>query len=158
MEQHQVPHEGVDAGFREHVAGRRDEEDLVPLLVERRIDMDTGDGFDIFAKEFNDFLEGVGLDAEVVARAVTVGHRFHDPVDAEAELMQQFADDSRDFGGIDAVGAEQGAAAAFGALVEVGEPFFDDVGGQLAGARNLAEETPGGGEVAAVHGTEQFRT
>ena len=38
------------------------------------------------------------------------------------------------------------------------EPFFDDVGGQLAGARNLAEETPGGGEVAAVHGTEQFRT
>ena len=120
--------------------------------------MDTGDGFDIFAEEFNDFLEGVGLDAEVVARAVTVGHRFHDPVDAEAELMQQFADDSRDFGGIDAVGAEQGAAAAFGALVEVGEPFFDDVGGQLAGARNLAEETPGGGEVAAVHGTEQFRT
>ena len=72
--------------------------------------------------------------------------------------MQQFADDSRDFGGIDAVGAEQRAAAAFGALVEVGEPFFDDVGGQLAGARNLAEETPGGGEVAAVHGTEQFRT
>ena len=158
VEQHQVPHEGVDAGFREHVAGRRDEEDLVPLLVERRIDMDTGDGFDIFAEEFNDFLEGVGLDAEVVARAVTVGHRFHDPVDAEAELMQQFADDSRDFGGIDAVGAEQRAAAAFGALVEVGEPFFDDVGGQLAGARNLAEETPGGGEVAAVHGTEQFRT
>lgn len=39
----------------------------MPLLVERRIDMDTGDGFDIFAEEFNDFLEGVGLDAEVVA-------------------------------------------------------------------------------------------
>ena len=71
--------------------------------------------------------------------------------------MEQFADDGRDFGGIDAVGAEQRAAAAFGALVEVGEPFLDDVGGQLAGARNLAEETPGGGEVAAVHGTEQFR-
>ena len=35
----------------------------MPLLVERRIDMDTGDGFDIFAEEFNDFLEGVGLDA-----------------------------------------------------------------------------------------------
>ena len=50
VEQHQVPHEGVDAGFREHVAGRRDEEDLVPLLVERRIDMDTGDGFDIFGR------------------------------------------------------------------------------------------------------------
>ena len=56
--------------------------------------------------------------------------------------MQQFADDSRDFGGIDAVGAEQRAAAAFGALVEVGEPLFDASGGQLAAAATLPRRRP----------------
>ena len=58
VEEHQVTHEGVDAGFRENVAGGGDEEDFMALFVERRIDVDAGDRLDVLAEEFDDFLEG----------------------------------------------------------------------------------------------------
>ena len=156
MEQHEVAHEGVDAGIGEVVAGRGDEDDFMTLFVPRRIHADAGDGLDVVAEEFHDFTHGMGLDAEVVAGAVAVVDRVHDPVDAETEVEQHLAHDDRDFRGVDAVGAEQGAAAAFGALVEVDEPLLDDVLVELAGSGELAEQTACGGEVLAVHGAQKF--
>ena len=98
----------------------------------------------------------MGLHAEVVAGAVAVVDRVHDPVDAETEVKQHLAHDDRDFGGVDAVGAEQGAAAALGALIEVDEPLLDDVLVELAGSGELAEQSACGGEVLAVHRTQKF--
>ena len=158
VEQHQVAHEGVDAGVREHVAGRRDEQDLVALFVEGGLGTDAGDGFAVIGQHFHDFHEGVGLDAQVVAREGAVFHRVHDPVDAQAHFVQQFTHDGRDLGGVDAVGAEQGAAAAFGALVGVVEEFLHHFLVPAAGAGALAEDLAQLGVVAAVQGAQQLGT
>ena len=72
MEEHEVPHEGIDARIGEIVAGRGDEQDFVPLFVEGRINADTRDRLDIVAQEFDDFLHCMGLDAEMVAGAVAL--------------------------------------------------------------------------------------
>ena len=56
------------------------------------------------------------------------------PVDVAAHQVQQLPADHRDFRGVDAVGAEDRAAAALGALVEVVEPLLQHVLGQLARA------------------------
>ena len=81
---------------------------------------------------------------------------FHDPVDAEAHFVEQLADDGRDFGRVDAVGAEERAAAALGALVGVEEELFDGLVVELAGADGLAEDLAEQGVVAAVEGAEQL--
>ena len=156
MEEHEVPHEGIDARIGEIVAGRGDEQDFVPLFVEGRINADTRDRLDIVAQEFDDFLHCMGLDAEMVAGAVAVGHRVHDPVGGKAQFQQHLAHQNRQFGGVDAVGAVQGAAAALGTLVEVAVPLLDDAGVQPAGSGHLAEQPARQGEVLAVHRTQKF--
>ena len=156
VEEHEIAHERVDAGIGEHVARRRDEQNFMPLLVEGRIDADARDFLDVVTEEFHDFLEGVRLDAKMVARAVAVGHRLHDPVDAKPDFMQQFASNGRDFGRVDAVGAEKRTAAALGALVEVVEPLLDHVLGKLAAPRNLAEQLADKREILAVDRAQKF--
>lgn len=79
----------------------RDEEDLDTLLVERLADRwIPADGFDIFAesRRFPALSVGEAGCQEVICpvRLLDTISRAN-PVDAEAELMQQFADDSRDF-------------------------------------------------------------
>ncbi len=111
---------------------------------------------DVFGEKLQRALETVGLDAQVVAGAVAVGHRLHDPVDVQAYQMQQLPGHHGDFGRVDAVGAKERTAAALGALVEVHEPFFDHVFLKLARSGQLAEDLPGQGEIAAVDGTQKF--
>ena len=125
-------------------------------FVEGRLGPDTGDVLAVISQHFDDFLVGMRFDAEVVAGEGAVLHRIHDPVNTEAELMQHFADKGRDFGGIDAVGAEQGATSAFGALVGVVEEFLDDAVVQLPGADGFAEELAQHGVIAAVEGAEKL--
>ena len=79
-----------------------------------------------------------------------------DPVDVEPEQPQQLPAHHGDFGRVDAEGAEDRAAPALGALVEVVEPLLDDVDGQLAAAGQLAEDLAQGGEVLAVDGSQQL--
>jgi hypothetical protein len=55
--------------------------------------------------------------------------------DVEAEQIEQLPADDRDLSLVDAVGAEDRTAAAFGALVEIVEPFL----------QNLYREVPGSG-------------
>ena len=70
--------------------------------------------------------------------------------------MEQFAQHHGDLGGVNAVGAEHGAAPAFSALVGVHEPFLEHANGHLATTGELAQDLAGQGEVLAVHRPQQL--
>ena len=77
-------------------------------------------------------------------------------MDAQAHFVQQFAHYGGDFRRVDAVGAEERAAAAFGALVGVVEEFLHYFLVPAASAHFLAEDLAQHGVVAAVERTEQL--
>ena len=156
VEEQEITHEGIDAGIREHVARGGDEEDFGVLFVKGRLGADAGDGFAVVGQHFHDFHKGMGLDAQVVAGEAAVFDRVHDPVDAQAHLMQQFAHDHGDFRRVDAVGAVQRAAAAFRTLVGVVEELLDHAHVPAARAHLLAQNLAEHGVVAPVEGTQQL--
>ena len=157
MEEHEVAHEGVDAGVGKNVAGGRNEKDFVALFVEGSLGPDAADGFAVVGQHFHDFHKGVGLNAQVVAGKTAVFHRVHDPVNAQAHFVQQFAHDGGDFRRVDAVGAEQGAAAAFRTLVGVVEKLFHYAFVPAARAHLLAQQFAEHGVVAPVKGAQKLR-
>jgi hypothetical protein len=62
--------------------------------------------------------------AQMISCSVAIGGRFNNPIDVAANQVEQFPGHHRDFTCINTIGTENGAAAAFGALVKVIEPFF----------------------------------
>ena len=99
-----------------------------------------------------------GLNAQMVARLVAVGHRRGDPVDVEADQVEQLAAHDGDLRRIDAVGAENRASPAFRALKEVVPPLFQNIQGHGPGTAKPSQELSEGGKIVAVDGPEQFRT
>src|ERR1019366_10289771 len=126
---------------RAEVVGRRHhEENFRAFAVDRNFDGDAGDFARFVGGEVDTVLETVRLDAQVIARPKTVGGGFEHPVDVAADQIQQLAVHHGDFRRVDAVGTEHRAAAAFGAMVEVVEPFLDNVFGQFAAAGERAKD------------------
>ena len=74
---------------------------------------------------------------------------------AVADRIENLARRHGDFGGVDAVGAEHGAAAAFGTLVEIAVPLVQHFARQVARTDEFGKEFAGQGEVAAVHAAHQ---
>jgi hypothetical protein len=89
VEQHHVAHAGVGARIGEHITRRGDEQDVGPL-AEVGLNLNAGDFLDVVHEEIEHVLKGVGLDAQVVAGAVAVGDRRGDPVDVQAQQVEQF--------------------------------------------------------------------
>ena len=156
LEQHEVAHAGVRARIGEQVARRRHEEDLGALPVEGRLDPLARDRLDVVEHVLQVADDGVRLKAQVVALHVAVRDRTGDPFDVQAQQVQQLAADDGDLRLVDAVGAEDRAAAALGALVEVVPPLLQHIEGQVARAGHLAQDLAGGGELPAVDRAEQF--
>jgi len=98
----------------------------------------------------------MGLQPHVVAGAIRVGRRFEDPVNVDPDQVEDLAHHYGHFGGIDAVGTENRAAAALSALVKVHEPFFQDINGEVTGPDHFTHDLAGLGELAPVDGTEEF--
>src|SRR5512147_117990 len=98
----------------------------------------------------------MGLEAQVVALHVAISDRPRDPLDVQAKEIQEFPPDYRDLGLVDTVGAEDRAAAAFGALVEVIPPLLQHIDGKLPGAGHLAKELPGEREFFSIHRTDEL--
>ncbi len=96
------------------------------------------------------------LQPHMVTGSVGIGDRLQNPVDTDADQMQQFADHHGNLGGIDAVRAENGTAAAFGALVGVHEPLFEHADGHLSGAGHFTQNLARQGEIVTVNGTQQL--
>ncbi len=127
---------------RAEVVGRgHDEQDLRAFAIDGGIHADAGQLLQFVHGEIDAVLEAVRLNAQVVAGAEAVGRGLQHPVDVAADQVQQLAADHGDFRGVDAVGAEDRAAAALGALVEVVEPLLDHVLGEVARAGQRAEES-----------------
>merc|ERR1711879_927964 len=158
IEQHQVTHEGIDAGISKNVTGRSDEDYFMTLFVDGNVDAFTCDFFDIVNHEVNDVFESVRLDTKVVTCTVTVRNRLKDPVDVHTAKVQQFTCHHGYFRCIDAVRAEQGTPATLSALVEVDKPFFGDIFGHDSGTGEGAQNLSGHGKVLAVNGTHKLRT
>ena len=140
MEEHQVSHAGVCSRIGKIIAGRRDKEDVGAFFVDGNIHADACPVYDIVGHEFQHVLDAAGLNAQVVSRPEAVGRRFDDPVDVAAHQIEKLAADHGDFRLVDAVGAEDGTAAALRALVEVIEPFLQDIYSQVPCAGKSAEE------------------
>src|SRR3989304_4441200 len=100
--------------------------------------------------------EAVRLDARGMAGPETVGDGFDDPVDVQAEEVEELAGHHRDLGGVDAVRTEDRAAPALGALEEVVEPLLDDGDGELAPAGEPPQDLPRGREVVPVDRAQEL--
>src|SRR5208283_2386374 len=150
MEKHQVPHESVGPGVCENVARRGDKKNFGPLAVESRLAPDPVYSLDFIYEKFDHVLKGVRLNPEVVSVIVAVGHGADDPVDIEADEVQEFTAHHRYLCRIDPVRAEKRAAAAFRALKKVHEPLFQDIFGKFACPDHFAHEFAGKREVLAV--------
>ncbi len=92
----------------------------------------------------------------MVAGKTAVLDRVHDPVQAQANFMQQLAHDHRDFGRVDAVGAIKRAAAAFRALVGIIEKFLDNIHAPASCANASAKYLAQHGVIAPVKRTKKF--
>ena len=92
----------------------------------------------------------------MVAGAETIGGRLHGPVDVAAHQVEEFPAHHGDLGLVDAVGAEDRTAPAFGALVEVVKPLLQNVFGQVARSGQAAERLSRIGKIAAVNRTQQL--
>jgi hypothetical protein len=155
MEEQQIAQKGVIVWGGEIIGGRDHEQDVGALFVDGGIDADSSNFLEVVDGEIEAVLEAVGLNSEMIAGTEAIGDGFYDPVDIAADEVEEFAADHGDFGGIDTVGAEDGATAAFGALVEVIKPLFEDGFVEIAGAGDLSEFS-GDGKIPAVDGAEEF--
>ena len=106
MEQHEVTHEGIGTRVGKDIARRRDEKDFCALAIEGGFDFDTRDLLDLFNEEFDHVLEGMGLNAQVVAGHITIGNRGSNPVDVETEKIEQLSADDSYFSSVNPVGAK----------------------------------------------------
>src|SRR5512143_3012805 len=92
----------------------------------------------------------------MISRPVTIRCRFQHPIDITAQKVEELPSHHRDFAGINAVGAEDGAAAALGTLEEVIEPLFQDFFSEFTGPCMLAQDFSGDGEIPAVDGPQKL--
>jgi cobalamin biosynthesis protein CbiG len=118
---------GVSARVGEDVPRRGDEKDVGPLFHVLGLDPHTGNLLNVVDEKVEHVLEGVGLDAQMVAGFVAVGDRCGDPVDVQTQQVQQLPPHDGDLGGVDAIGAVDRAASALGALKEIVPPLFQDI-------------------------------
>ena len=155
--EHQVTEQGVVVRRAEVVGRRHNEQHFGAFAIDGNFEVESGDFRSLFRRKIDTVFEPVRLDAEMIADAEAVGRGLKHPVDVAADEVQQLAAHHGDFGGVDSIRAEDGAAAALGALVEVVEPLLDHILGEFAAAGKLAENAPGQREVAAVDGAHQLR-
>ena len=121
MKKHDIAHAGIGSRVSKDIAGRGDEQDLGSLPVKTGLGQDACYLLDLLTEKLQHGVVGVGLNSQVVAGAITVGHRASDPVDVAAQQVEQFSPDYGYFSGVNAIGAEEGTAAALGTLEEIVE-------------------------------------
>ena len=109
------------------------------LHVQRHFDRYTGIGFDIFFQAFKRVFQCRAGQAQIVANLLHLAENFIAVLLTHADMVQNFAARHRDFGGIDAVGAEHRATAAFGTLMIVVVPVVEHFLGEILGADQLGE-------------------
>ena len=129
---------------------KREPRNLGSLPVEAGLGQDTGYLLDLLTEKLQHGVVGVGLDAQVVAGAITVGNRTHDPVDVAPQKVQQLPTDYGYFSRVDTIGAEKRTAAAFGTLEKVVKQILEHIVGEFSAASDLTKDLSCGGEFASI--------
>ncbi len=150
-----VADQAFDMRFGEEVGRGRDQHHLGARLVEREAHVQAGLFLGVFFQAGQRVCQGRLGDAQVVADAVHLADDLVGVLLAQADRVHDLARGHRDLGGVDAVGAEDRAAAALRALVVVGPPVVEHVLGHVGGADQLGEMLAGEREVAAVDAAHQ---
>jgi hypothetical protein len=81
----------------------------------------------------------MGRNAQMISGPIAIRCRLDDPVNVAADQIEEFPGHHRDFTCIDAIRAEDRAAAALRALEEVIEPFLQDVLSEFPGSCKLSK-------------------
>src|SRR4030042_1079953 len=150
MKQHQVTHAGKGSRIGKDISRWSDEKNLGPFPVKGRLRPDTGDPLDLIQEKIHHVLEGMRFDPEMVPLAKTVGHRTGDPIDIQAQQVQELPGNNGYFCGVDAVGAKYGTAPALGALEKVTPPLFHYLFGKVPGPDHLSENLAGRGKFPSI--------
>jgi hypothetical protein len=140
VEEDDISHHGVDAWFSEIVSGRGHEEDLCSFFVEGDLYFETRYLLNVPAEVFDDLLQSVRRNTEVVTHGETVTHRLEHPVDVATHQMEELSPHHGHFAGVNPVGTEDRTATTFRTLIIVVEPFLDDVLGEFSGSCEFAKE------------------
>ena len=157
LKQHQITQECIPVWLSKVVGRRCHEEYFRALLVHGDVNLDASDVLNVLREKLEGVFETVRLNTQVVASAVAVGDRLHDPVHVDAQQVQQLAGHHGDLGSVDAVRAVDAAAAALCALEEVVVPLLEHLLGELAPARQGTENPACGREVLAINGSQELR-
>ena len=124
MEQYHVAHTCKGSGIGKNIARRGNEKDIRPLPVKTGLHLYAGNLFNVVGKEIEHILKRMGLNPEMISGSRAIGNRRCNPVDIQAEEVQQFTAHDGNFRRIDAVGAKNRAAPAFRTLKQIIPPFF----------------------------------
>ncbi len=89
----------------------------------------------------------------MVAELETISSGLNDPIDVKPEQTEEFPAHHGDFGGVNAVGAEDGTATTLSALVKVVEPFLYHIDGERSGTGKPAKYLAHRGEAVAIDRT-----
>src|SRR5512137_2028894 len=93
----------------------------------------------------------------MVSCPVTVGSRLQDPVDVEAQQVEQFPSHHGNLTRVDPVGTEHGTPSTFRTLEEIVEPLFHHLFRKFPRSGKGPKYFPRGGEVFAVDRSQEFR-
>ncbi len=91
MEEHHVARAGVSAGIGKYIPGRGNEQNIGTFFIKLRLHPHTGNFLDVIDKKVEHIYKGMGLDTQMVAGAVTVGHRSCNPVNVQTQQIQKLA-------------------------------------------------------------------
>ena len=142
-------------GRGEEVRARRHQQYVGAGPIERQLDAHAGLFFDIVLEPLEGRLQRLRRQAEVVADLEHLADDLVGVLLTEADRVHDVARGHGNFGRIDAVGTEHGAAAALRALMEISVPVGQHLFGEVLGADQPGQVFSGPGEVTAVDLAQQ---
>ncbi len=153
-----VEHLGVadhGVGVDEVIRRGRNQQDFGAHRVHRKFDVQPFRVLEVFFQEGAVVFPGRGPDAQVVPGVVDLGHDLGDILGGDPRRGHDLPRGHGDLRGVDPVGAEDRAAAAFAALVEIGVPVLKDGIGQLFGLVGPSPDLSPQGEISLVDFAEK---
>ncbi len=150
-----VTDQAVDMRLGEEIGGGRHEEYVRALRVERKLHVEAGLVPDVLLQTFERVGERGRRQAEIVADRVDLVDDLVRVFLPQADRVHDLARGHGNLGGVDAVRAEDGAAPALRALVEIAEPLFQRLRVERARPDEASEQRARGREITPVDAAQK---
>ncbi len=108
----------------EVVGRRRNQEDIGTIIIYREGEENARLLLDVLFQEFAVVYPGGGRDAQVVAQLIDFGHHLGNILGGDPDTGHNLTGGHGNLGGVNAIGAEDGAAPALRALVKIRIPLL----------------------------------